>query len=59
MASSLSNFVDNLPEGIHKIKSKDCNCFLEYESVKDNWNLAIKNIQTRLMRIKKAIQEHI
>ena len=50
MASSLPNFVDNLPEGIHKIKSKDCNCFLECESVKNNWNLAIKNIQTRLMK---------
>ena len=35
-ATSLSNFVDNLREGIHKIKFKDCNCFLEYESVKDN-----------------------
>ena len=36
MASSLSNLVDNLTEGIHKIKCKDCDCFLEYESVKDN-----------------------
>ena len=36
MAISLSNLVDNLAEGIHKIKCKDCNCFLEYESVKDN-----------------------
>ena len=36
MASSLSNLVDNLAEGIHKIKCKDCDCFLEYESVKDN-----------------------
>ena len=36
MASSLSNLVDNLSEGIHKIKCKDCDCFLEYESVKDN-----------------------
>ena len=36
MASSLSNFVDNLTEEIHKIKSKDCDCFLEYESVKEN-----------------------
>ena len=30
MASSLSNLVDNLAEGIRKIKCKDCNCFLEY-----------------------------
>ena len=36
MASSLSNFVDNLTEEIHKIKSKDCDYFLEYESVKEN-----------------------
>ena len=36
MATSLSNLVDNLTEGIHKIKCKDCDCFLEYKSVKDN-----------------------
>ena len=36
MASSLSNLVDNLTERIHKIKCKYCDCFLEYESVKDN-----------------------
>ena len=36
MASSLSNLVDNIAEGTHKIKCKDCDCFLEYESVKDN-----------------------
>ena len=34
MAISLSNLVDNLAEGIHEIKCKDCNCFLEYESTK-------------------------
>ena len=27
MASSLSNLVDNLAEGIHKIKCKDCKLF--------------------------------
>ena len=36
MATSLSNLVDNLTEGILKIKCKDCDCFLEYESVKNN-----------------------
>ena len=36
MAISLSNLVDNLTEGIHKIKYKDCDCFLEYESLKNN-----------------------
>ena len=35
MASSLSNLADNLAERIHKIKCKDCDCFLEYKSVKD------------------------
>ena len=36
MASSLSNLSDDLAEGIHKIKCKDCDFFLEYESVKGN-----------------------
>ena len=36
MASSLLNLFDNLAEGIHKIKCKDCDCLLEYESVNDN-----------------------
>ena len=36
MASSLSNLVDNLAEEIPKIKYINCDCFLEYESVKDN-----------------------
>ena len=36
MATSLSNLVHNLTEGIHKMKCKDCDCFHEYESVKDN-----------------------
>ena len=36
MAGSLSNLVDNLAEGIHRIKCKCCDCFLEYESVNNN-----------------------
>ena len=36
MATSLSNLVDNLTEVIHKIKCKDSDYFLEYESAKDN-----------------------
>ena len=28
MAASLSNFVDDLREGIHKINCKNCDCFL-------------------------------
>ena len=37
MARSLSNLVDNLAEGIHKIQCKDCSCFLEYGSVNVNF----------------------
>ena len=29
--------MDNLTEGIHKMKCKGCDFFLEYESVKENW----------------------
>ena len=36
VANSLSSLVDNLAEGIHRIKFKNCDCFLEYESVKEN-----------------------
>ena len=36
MASLLSDLVDNVAEGVDKIKCKDCDCFLEYESVNDN-----------------------
>ena len=37
VASSFLHLVDNLAEVIPKIKCKDyCDCFLEYESSKDN-----------------------
>ena len=36
METSLSNLVNNLTEGTHKIKCKEYDCFLEYESVRDN-----------------------
>ena len=36
MAISLANLADNLTQVIYKIKCKDCDCFLEYESVKDH-----------------------
>ena len=36
MPSYLSSLVDNLTEENHKIKCKDCDCFLEYKSVTDN-----------------------
>ena len=32
MASSPLNLADNFAKGIHKIKCKDCDSFLEYES---------------------------
>ena len=55
MATSLSNLLDNLTKTIRKIKCKDCDCFLEYESVEDNLmkykvHLVIKIIQTKLVR---------
>ena len=35
MATSLSNVFDNLTDRSRKIKCKNCDCFLEYESVKE------------------------
>ena len=65
MASSLANLIHNFAEGIHKIKCKDCDCFLEYEIVKDNlikykylsWNKGYSNRIDE--EFKKMIQEHI
>ena len=55
MTNLLSNLVDYLTEGIHKIECKDCDCFPEYENVKDNlikykFYLVIKIIQIKLMK---------
>ena len=36
IVSSLSNLVDNVAKGIDKINCKDCDYFLEYESVPEN-----------------------
>ena len=36
MANLLSNLVHNLAKKIHKIKYKDCDCFLEYKSVEND-----------------------
>ena len=36
MESSLSNLVSNLAEWIYKVKCKDYNCFLNYESIIDD-----------------------
>ena len=65
MASSLSDVVDNLAEGIHKIKYEDCDCFLEYEIVKDNLIKYkclsySKDYSNKIdEELKKVIQEHI
>ena len=37
-----SNLVDNLAERIHKVISKDCDCFLDYENFKE---ISIKYIR--------------
>ena len=66
MASSLSNLVDNLSEGIHKIKCKYghndkkcetcgiiykiCSCFLEYTNLTDDLEYC-----TQLIDIQKLI----
>ena len=64
-ATSLSNLADNLTEGINKIKCRDCDCFLEHETVKD------KLIEYKCLscnkdysnkvdeELKKETQEHI
>ena len=36
MPCSFASLPDSLTEGIHKIICKVCDCFLEYESAKDN-----------------------
>ena len=54
MASSLSNLVDNLIEGIHKFKWKDCASCFKYESVNTSlifFYLVTKIIQIRLIKI--------
>ena len=64
MATSLSNLVDNITESAHKNKCKDCDCFLDYESVKDSLTKYKCFLQWKLFkqiwwRIKKEIQEYI
>ena len=55
MASSFSNLIDNLAEGIHKTECADYDFFLKYESIKKNlmkYNVYLvkKIIQTSLMK---------
>ena len=65
MAISLSNLVDNLTEGIHRIKCIDCDCFLEHEGFMDN-SIKYKCLSCNKdysnkidEELKKGIQEHI
>ena len=37
IASSLSNAADNLAEGIHTIKCKDCDCFMNITVSRTIW----------------------
>ena len=37
MATPLSNLLENLSEGIHKIECRVCDCFRKYESLKDTF----------------------
>ena len=51
MASSVSSIVDNLAEGIHKIKYKDNKIYTKYNClIKYKWYLVTKIIQRRLMK---------
>ena len=65
MVTLLSNLVDNLIEGIQKIQCKDCDCFLEYENIKDNLIKykclsCNKNYSNKTdEELKKKTQEHI
>ena len=36
MSTSLSKLVDNLSEGLHNDKCKDCKSHLDYVTIKDN-----------------------
>ena len=63
MATSLSNLVDNFTEGIYKIKCKDCDCFLECDSInliKYKCLFYNKDYSNKVdEELKKKIQEHL
>ena len=48
MASSLSNLLDNLVEGVQKIKCKDCNYFLDIFLIKHKCLSCNKNYSSKL-----------
>ena len=51
----------NLTEEIHKIKYKDCNCFLEFERIKDSLikYKCLSSYKNYSKKINEVIQEHI
>ena len=63
MERSLTNLVDNFAEEIDKFKCKDCNCFLEYQSFKENLikNKCLssnKDFSNKIKKNKNMIQEY-
>ena len=52
MSSLLSGLVDNLSDGIHNDKCKDCNYYLDYTTIEDNKLLTLKCFE-----YKKAIRK--
>ena len=64
MASSLSSLVDNLSEGIHKIKCKNGDCLFEYGSVRDNLIkykcfFRNKNYSNKMKNLKSDLKIHL
>ena len=59
MITSLSNLVDNLTEGIHKVICKDCDCFLEYENVKEHSNKIDEELKKRFKSTFKFSNNYI
>ena len=54
MASPLSNLVDNLAEGIHKIQWTNCNMnFLKYTNAKDDL------IECKCLQLPKTFDENL
>ena len=54
MAISLSILLDNLADRIFKVKCKDCDCFVEYESAKDN-SIKYKCLSSEKRLFKQAL----
>ena len=50
LASSLSRLADNLAQGLHNSKCKDCKLYLQYVNVKDGLLSATVQIVTKIMK---------